>query len=84
MRSSRRTLGLQPELDPVDSSGDEDVERNQSQSPEASQDVSDNHEETRADQSTRSDDVNVNDTDVSMGSDKTSEDDSIVNSIAKS
>lgn len=84
MRSSRRTLGLQPELDPVDSSGDEDVERNQSQSPEASQDGSDDHEETRADQSTRSDDVNVNDTDVSMGSDKTSEDDSIVNSIEKS
>lgn len=84
MRSSRRTMGLQPELDPTDSSsGDEEV-ANKSQSPMESTRDSDVPEEEAADLSRVSDDVNVNDSDVSMGSDKSSEEDSVVNSATKS
>lgn len=74
MRSSRRTLGLQPELDPVDSSSEGETDGSHSEHQPESQGEQD---EGAVEPSLPSEDVNVNDTDVSMGSDKSSGEDSI-------
>ena len=80
MRASRRTLGLQPELDPVESSSEGDTDENQSENhPDSQQE----QEGEIVEPSLASDDVNVNDTDASMGSDKSSDGNSIAVIVPK-
>lgn len=80
MRASRRTLGLQPELDPVESSSEGDTDENQSENQPDSQEE---QEGEIVEPSLASDDVNVNDTDASMGSDKSSDGNSIAVIVPK-
>lgn len=78
MRASRRTLGLQPELTPTESSSKDGSNRGDSESPQPSEAVPSDQEEGIV-PSVESEEVNVNDTDASMSSEKSSNnDDSVV------
>lgn len=75
MRTSRRTLGLQPEMNPIESSGEEESGRDEDDSEGQPSQVDQSEVGGEEDApSVASDDVNINDTDASMSSNKSSDD----------